>query len=73
MGVNGNDEARIEALETRVAYQERTIAELNSLIFEQGRAITRLEAGLKKATLRLKDLSDGKQPGLPENERPPHY
>lgn len=66
-------EKRIEGLETRLAYQERTISELSALVFEQSRAVDRLEAALRKTAARVKELSEGKQPGLPENERPPHY
>ena len=66
-------EKRMEGLETKLAYQELTIAELSALVFEQNRSVERLEAALRKTAARVKDLSEGKQPGLPENERPPHY
>jgi SlyX protein len=66
-------EKRMEGMETKLAYQELTIAELSALVFEQSRALERLEAALRKTASRVKELSEGKQPGLPENERPPHY
>ena len=66
-------DGRMTEIETRLAYQERMMSELSALAFEQGRRIERLESALRKASARIKELSDGKQAGLPENERPPHY
>jgi uncharacterized coiled-coil protein SlyX len=64
------DESRLEALETRVAYQDRTIAELSALVAEQSLAVGRLEKRVKAMAARLKDLGPDK---LPQLERPPHY
>jgi uncharacterized coiled-coil protein SlyX len=64
------DESRLEALETKAAYQDRTIAELNALVAEQSLAIGRLEKQVKAMAARLKDLGSDK---LPSGERPPHY
>jgi SlyX protein len=73
MEESARPDARFTDLETKLAYQERTIAELGALVFEQGKRIERMESALRKTSARLRELSEGKQPGLPENERPPHY
>ncbi len=66
-------EKRLTELETRLAYQERAVSELDALVFAQAKALERAEAALRAMAARVKELSEGKQPGLPRDERPPHY
>ncbi len=63
--------ARLTALEGRVAYQDRTIEELNATILEQWRRIDALACEVAMLTERLADLSR-REPGAPEPP-PPHY
>jgi SlyX protein len=66
-------QGRFEELETRNAYQEATIQDLSSRIYEQQLQIDRLEARLASLAEKVKGLAAGESAPLPENERPPHY
>jgi SlyX protein len=62
---------RLDALETRVAYQDDTIETLNATITAQWKQIdmlTRQVAGLGE---RLSEAESNS--GAPRNEPPPHY
>jgi SlyX protein len=63
-------ESRIEDLETRVAHQERTIAELNDVITAQWRKLEAIEFQLRRLgeEMQTMDVGDG-----PANQKPPHY
>jgi len=65
--------SRLEELETRNAYQEATIQDLSTQIYEQQVQIDRLESRLRSLVERVKGLATGDTAPLPENERPPHY
>lgn len=69
------DEAlsRIEALETKVSYQEATIAELSTALYEQDQRLARLEDFSREAAGKLKEAAEAGLPPLPADERPPHY
>lgn len=68
------DEQRIIELETRLAYQEHTISELNDVVTDQQRQLTRLQRVLETLTSRLEAMADAIPGGsTPQNERPPHY
>ncbi|WP_298437370.1 SlyX family protein [Geobacter sp.] len=64
---------RLTDLEIHIAHLERTVQELNEVVFRQQRAIDRLEGELKG--LREQVLAGGasllKKPE--EEEPPPHY
>jgi SlyX protein len=66
-------DARLEELETRNTYQEATIQDLSSRIYDQQRHIDRLEARLESLAEKVRGLAAGENSALPENERPPHY
>ena len=59
---------RIEALEVKVAFQEKTIRELNDVLFEQQKQLDRLSALCADLVQALPGASDGQA-----NEKPPHY
>jgi len=65
---------RIIELETKVAYQEHTIQELNEEIYRQQRQINKVETMCKHLMDRVQTLAgaDGGDQ-QPTNERPPHY
>ncbi|WP_226702925.1 SlyX family protein [Microbulbifer elongatus] len=66
--------ARIDELETRLAFQEDTLAQLNDVITSQDAQIRALVARLKEVTEKYQDLSFEVQKGLkPGDEKPPHY
>lgn len=62
---------RIDALETRVAYQDDTIETLNATITSQWKQIDALTRQLAVLSDRLSE-AEARAPG-PANERPPHY
>lgn len=64
------DAARLLALEEKVAYQDKTIAELNDVVVALNREVAQL-AGRLKELERLfgSELSRREMP----NEKPPHY
>ncbi len=62
---------RLAALESRVAYQDATIEELNAAITAQWRVIDALAREVAALTDRIGDLAR-REPGAPEPP-PPHY
>lgn len=65
-------ENRITELETRIAYQEHTIQELNDIVYRQQQQIDKVEVMCKHLMDRIQSLSEAAS-SLPANERPPHY
>lgn len=63
---------RMERLETQLAFQEDTIAELNDLITEQNRELQKLHKHMILMVERVQQLDDD-QKDAPIDERPPHY
>ncbi len=66
-------EARLDLIETKLAYQELTLSELNSVITEQQKAIDRLEKQLKKVTDKLSDIAELTGSDRGGIQKPPHY
>lgn len=64
--------ARIEALEMRIAHQERIIEELNAAVTEQWKQIESLTRQVERMTDRLQQVGDNAAPTAPEPP-PPHY
>jgi SlyX protein len=62
---------RIDALESRLAYQDQTIEQLNDTITAQWKQIDALTRQLAALTERLQD-AEANAPAT-ANERPPHY
>jgi SlyX protein len=78
------DDRRIVELETRIAFLEQTLDDLNEVVIDQSRLIQRLEDRLARLEGRLVGDGDpGQAPmpgtgGTPDrtdllDERPPHY
>lgn len=63
--------ARIDALETRLTYQDETIETLNQTVTAQWKQIDALTRQIAALNDRLEDAA-AQAPG-PANERPPHY
>ncbi|BCB28588.1 hypothetical protein SKTS_34740 [Sulfurimicrobium lacus] len=66
-------EDRLVEIETRIAFQEDLLQELNKTIYEQQKKIARLEAICNSLIDHVKDLSEAAAEGVATNERPPHY
>lgn len=68
---------QIEALETRLAFQEDWLESLDRTVIEQGRQIERLERMNALLQQRLREQGDSQNrfssPPSLEDERPPHY
>jgi len=64
--------SRVDELEIRNAYLERSLEELNKHIYQQQQQIDRMEAAMKQVTKRILELAPGST-NVPDNERPPHY
>ncbi len=65
--------ARIEALEVRVAHQERTIEDLNKAVTEQWAQIDALRRLVDGLLDRVQEMEGNRDPdGAPEPP-PPHY
>ena len=63
--------ARIDALETRLTYQDETIETLNATITAQWQQIDRLTRQVATLGERLQEAESGG--GSISNEPPPHY
>ncbi len=69
-------EARIEQLETQLAFQDDVIEQLNQQVIRQDQALTQLQAQVQLVYSRLKTLAQNLPGGnneSPLDERPPHY
>jgi len=62
--------ARIDALETHIAHQDRTVAELNDMVAAQWRKIDALERQIARLREEFLNLS---QPREAPEPPPPHY
>jgi SlyX protein len=62
---------RIDALETRIAYQDDTLEALNETITAQWKQIDALTRQLAELRERLQETESSA--AAPINERPPHY
>ncbi|MGX9430750.1 SlyX family protein [Bradyrhizobium sp. LeoA1S1] len=62
---------RIDALETRIAYQDDTIETLNETITAQWKQIDALTRQMGELRERLQEAESNT--AAPINERPPHY
>ena len=61
-------ERRVDDLESRIAFMQRTIEELNEVVIEQHNLLDRVKAELKEALIQLRGTALTK-----DNDPPPHY
>ena len=64
---------RIDALESRLAYQDQTIEQLNETITAQWKQIDALTRQMTALNARLQEAEANTPASAPANERPPHY
>ncbi len=62
-----------ESMEIKIAYLEKTVADLGGLVYEYGRRTERLEDAVRAMAKRISEMGSEKSPGMPAGERPPHY
>ncbi|HFD91995.1 MAG TPA: SlyX family protein [Gammaproteobacteria bacterium] len=67
------NEKRLDELETKVAYQEHTLQQLNEVIARQQQQIDQLETTCELLIERIKAVVEVAQAGSDGDERPPHY
>ena len=65
--------ARIEALEMRIAHQDRIIEDLNTSVTEQWKQIEMLTKQLGRFADRLKSIEDNAAVSGEAEPPPPHY
>ena len=67
-------EERLVEIETKIAFQEQTIEDLNDVIYEQQQEIERLASVCDILVKQVKELSEFiPENDAPANEKPPHY
>ncbi len=66
-------EDRLINIETKIAYQEDLIEELNKTIYLQQQRLDRLTAVCTSLAEHIESLTAAKEGGMPANEKPPHY
>ena len=66
-------EERFIDLETRLAYQDQLLSELNDVVTAQQAKIMQLEALCQALIQRVRSAGEGLSEGDPADERPPHY
>lgn len=70
-----NDHDILVDLQTRLAFQDHTITELNDVIADQQKQIDVLNLRLKVLDDKLRSLEESVETGrpAPQHEKPPHY
>ena len=66
-------QARLEQIESKIAFLEHTNAQLSEEILHQARVIDELRAALAALTARLEASKSDDAPWSSQDERPPHY
>ena len=67
------DEDRLIKIETKLAFQEHTIKELNDVLYDQQKQIDQLESTCKDLVDRINGLSEDIGEVKTNEEKPPHY
>ncbi len=65
-------ESRLVELESKLAYMEENLNQVNLTMFEQSKTIDRLKTDLKEFSDRIIQIETG-MPRSDSNEKPPHY
>ena len=68
------NENRLEKIETKIAYQEDLLEELNKTFYQQQKKLEQLEATCAALARHIASLAESVNEGRSAaNERPPHY
>lgn len=68
-----SDTARLEKLETTLAYQDQAIEDLNKTVLAQSAEIAQLKRLVANLADRLRELADNPALSEPPEPPPPHY
>lgn len=66
------DDKRLEQIETKLAYMERTVVELNKVIADQTKELGILQNQVDKLKEKIADMMTDEMEDRP-SMRPPHY
>ncbi len=66
-------QARLEQIESKIAYLEHSNAQLSEEVLHLSRVIEELRAALASLTARLEASKSDDVPWASQEERPPHY
>jgi len=66
-------EQRINEVETRLAFQETTLQELNEALTSQQQQLSQMQAVLEKLRERIVELASNMLPDSAVEPPPPHY
>ena len=64
---------KIIEIETKIAFQEETIEQLNEIIIEQQKAIDKLQLQLLQINSKIKEQDQWSHENSIIDEKPPHY
>ena len=67
------DKQRLIDIETKLAYQEDLIQELNKTVHTQQLKLDQLEQARRSLSLRYNSLAEQDDSEYPVDEKPPHY
>jgi len=67
------NEDRLVVIETKIAFQEKTIKDLSDIVYNQQKLIDILNKTMKHVIDRIKDSSLISPSGNLKDEKPPHY
>ncbi len=67
------NEDRLVSIETKIAYQEDMIEELNKTVYQQQLKIDLLDENCRALARHLQSLAEAGNEAKVANERPPHY
>ncbi|HZW59463.1 MAG TPA: SlyX family protein [Woeseiaceae bacterium] len=67
------DDQRLIEIETKLAYQEQAVHELNQVLTAQQDQLTQLRQRLMALGERLESLAEAPAAAAIDDERPPHY
>lgn len=65
--------AKIIDLETRIAFLEDTVDDLNKLVYQQTKDIAQYQEALKNMSQHMKQVQSDIEEFKPQDEVPPHY
>ena len=66
-------EERLVNIETKIAFQEDLIEELNKVVYQQQQKLNQLEAICKSLARHIQSLAEAGNERKAVNEMPPHY
>ena len=64
---------KIIDLETRIAFLEDTVDDLNKLVYQQSKDISQYQEALKTMSQHMKQVQSDIEEFKPQDEVPPHY